>query len=203
MGQFDRDDVEIVAKDTVFKGYFQVDRYTLKHRTFAGGWTPPVVREVFERGHAVSVLLYDPRRDEVALIEQFRVGAMAAGWNPWLIEVVAGIIDEGESMEQVARREAQEEAGCEIGRMVQIADVIISPGVVSETVRLYCAEVDCSKLGGLHGLADETEDIRVFTLPADEAIAMVKDGRVNNSVAIMSLLWLALERDGLRRQWGG
>ena len=89
-------DVEVITKETVFQGYFRVDRYRLRHRTFAGGWTDEMVREVFERGHAVVVLLYDPDRDEVALIEQFRPGAFAAGWNPWLIECVAGIIDEGE-----------------------------------------------------------------------------------------------------------
>ena len=201
MQKFGKDDVVIVTEQTVYQGYFRLDRYSLKHRAFGGGWTEPMGREVFERGHAVSVLLYDPLRDEVALIEQFRAGAMAAGWNPWLIEVVAGIIDEGESTDEVARREVREEAGCEVLDLIKIADVIISPGASSETVRMYCARVDCGKLGGLHGLAHEGEDIRVFTVPADEAIAMVKDGRVNNSAAVMSLQWLALERDALRQTW--
>lgn len=202
MTTFGQDDVVVVSKDSVYQGYFRVDRYLLKHRTFAGGWTPAVGREVFERGHAVSVLLYDPVRDEVALIEQFRVGALAAGWQPWLIEVVAGIIDEGESTDEVARRETREEAGCEVLDLVKIADVILSPGAVSETLRMYCARVDCGNLGGLHGLEHEAEDIRVFTLPSDEAIAMVKDGRINNGAAIISLLWLAGERENLRKSWG-
>ncbi|MDA8231047.1 MAG: NUDIX domain-containing protein [Magnetospirillum sp.] len=197
-----RDDVEIIAKDTVFKGYFQVDRYRLRHRAFAGGWTQPLTREVFERGHAVSVLLYDPVRDEVALIEQFRAGALAAGLNPWLVEVVAGIIEDGESPEEVARREVREEAGCAVDDLVFISQILLSPGAVSETVRMYCARVDGSGIAGLHGLESEGEDIRVFTLATDQALAMVKDGRINNSVAVMSLLWLAGERDSLRKRWG-
>ena len=202
MGKFGKDDVVVIEKNTVFQGYFRIDRYLLKHRTFAGGWTPPVSREVFERGHAVAVLLYDPVRDEVAMIEQFRAGALAAGRAPWLIEVVAGIIDDGEGMEEVARRESLEEAGCEVGELVKIADVILTPGAASETIRLYCGRVDCTHLGGLHRLADEAEDIRVFTLPTDEAIAMVKDGRINNSTAMICLMWLAGERDALRKTWG-
>ncbi len=201
MSELGRDDVELIAKETLFKGYFQIDRYRLRHRAFAGGWSAEVVREVFERGHAVAVLLYDPIRDEVALIEQFRVGAFAAGWNPWLIEVVAGIIEEGEDMDDVARREVTEEAGCTVLDLVTIADVIVSPGAVSETVRLYCARVDSSVISGIHGLESEGEDIRVFTIAADDAIAMTKDGRINNSVAMISLLWLASERENLKRRW--
>ncbi|MEW5726679.1 MAG: NUDIX domain-containing protein [Pseudomonadota bacterium] len=196
-----RDDVEIFSRDTVCQSYFRIDKYRLKHRTFAGGWSGEVVREVFERGHAVAVLLYDPDRDEVALIEQFRVGAYAAGWNPWLVEIVAGIIEDGEHPDDVARREVKEEAGCDCLDLIPVMHPILSPGAVSETCKIYCARVDCSTIGGLHGLAHEGEDIRVFTLPADEAIAMVKDGRVNNSVAMMALLWLALEKDALRKRW--
>ncbi|MGE5546267.1 MAG: NUDIX domain-containing protein [Solirubrobacterales bacterium] len=196
-----KSDVQVLARDTVFQGYFRIDKYRLKHRTFAGGWTDEITRELFERGHAVAVLLYDPVRDEVALIEQFRVGALAAGWNPWLIEVVAGIIDDGEPPDDVARREVQEEAGCSVDELVHIMDVIVSPGAVSETVRLYCARVDCTALGGLHGLEHEGEDIRVFTVAADEAVRMAKDGRINNSIAIISMLWLASEREALKARW--
>jgi ADP-ribose pyrophosphatase len=198
----ERDDVDIVVKERVYQGYFAIDRYRLRHRTFAGGWTEPVTREVFERGHAVAALLYDPGRDEVCLIEQFRAGALAAGWNPWLVEVVAGIIEPGESLDEVARREVLEEAGCEVLDLIRISDVIITAGASSETVRVYCARIDASKAGGIHGLVSEGEDIRVFTVSTDEALAMVKDGRINNSVAMISLLWLAGERENLRKRWG-
>ena len=102
---FTADDVEILERSTPFQGYFRIDRYHLRHRTHDGGWTAPMSREIFERGHAVGILLYDPRQDRVGLIEQFRPGALAAGWHPWLIEVVAGIIDDGETPEAVAVRD--------------------------------------------------------------------------------------------------
>ena len=198
----DRDkDVEILSKETVFKGYFRVDRYRLRHRTFAGGWSDEMVREVFERGHAVVVLLYDPLRDEVALIEQFRPGAYAAGWHPWLIECVAGIIEEGEHPDDVARRETMEEAGAEPTDMIHVGDYLITAGGSSETCRLYCARVDSSIISGTHGLVHEGEDIRTLVVSSAEALVMVRDGRINNSMATVAIQWLALEKADLRKKW--
>ncbi len=195
------DDVEIIAKTTPFQGYFRIDRYSLRHRRFDGGWSRPVTREVFERGHAAAVLPYDPARDTVALIEQFRIGALAAGLPPWQIETVAGIIEPGEAAEEVVRREAVEEAGCTLGELVPITRYLVSPGGTSETCALFCGRVDSAGLGGLHGVGSEDEDIRVSVMPADEAIAMIADGRVANAVTIIALQWLSLNRDGLRRRW--
>ena len=93
------DDIEIREKIAAYQGYFRIDRYRLRHRLHAGGWSAEMTREVFERCHAAAVLPYDPIRDEVVLIEQFRVGAYAAGWSPWLTEVIAGIIDPGNPRE--------------------------------------------------------------------------------------------------------
>ncbi|RAU20914.1 ADP-ribose diphosphatase [Paramagnetospirillum kuznetsovii] len=194
-------DVEILGRDTVFKGYFRIDRYRLRHRTFAGGWTQVMEREIFERGHSVVVLLYDPDRDQVVLIEQFRCGALAAGWHPWLIECVAGIIDEGEHPDDVARRETAEEAGAEPTDMMRIGDYLVTAGGSSETVRLYCARVDASGVSGFHGLEHEGEDIRAFVVSTDEAYAMVKDGRINNAMAAVAIQWLMLEKSDLRKRW--
>lgn len=196
-----RDDVEIIDKQTVFQGYFRIDRYMLRHRTFAGGWSPPIMREVFERGHAVVVLLYDPDRDRVAMIEQFRPGAYAAGLTPWLIECVAGIIEEGETLEQVARRETREEAGVDPLDLIKIGLYTTTAGASSETAALFCARIDSSQVSGIHGLPDEGEDIRVMTLSTDEALAMTRDGRINNAMAVLAVQWLALERDALRERW--
>lgn len=198
--RFSADDVQILAKDTMFKGYFQMDRYRLRHRTFAGGWTE-IVREIFERGHAVVVALYDPRRDEIALIEQFRTGALAAGWYPWQIECVAGIIDPGETPKQVAWRESEEEAGAKPTHMEEVGRYLVTGGGSSETVVLYCACVDTAPIAGLHGLAHEGEDIRAFTVPLAEAYAMTRDGRICNSMAVVAIQWLMLEKDGLKARW--
>ena len=201
--RFSAEDVQVIAKDTVFKGYFQVDRYRLRHRTFADGWTAEITREIFERGHAVVVMLYDAERDKVALIEQFRPGALAAGWYPWLIECVAGIIEPGEHPDDVARRESHEEAGAVPTDMVEVGAYLLTAGGSSESCRLYCAHVDSRTIDGLHGLEHEGEDIRVFTVGVDEAYAMTRDGRINNVMAVLAIQWLMLERDGLRRTWLG
>lgn len=202
MKRFNQDDVEVIAKDTVFKGYFQVDRYRLRHRTFAGGWSPEITREVFERGHAVVVLLYDPVAEKLALIEQFRTGALAAGWYPWMVECVAGIIEPGEDLADVARRETHEEAGTVAQDLFDVGHYLVTAGGSSESCKLYCARVDSSVIEGLHGVADEGEDIRVFTVPVAEAYAMTKDGRINNSMAVLAIQWLMLERDTVRKAWG-
>ncbi len=194
-------DVEVLARETVFQGYFRVDRYRLRHRTFAGGWSAEMVREVFERGHAVVVLLYDPDRDAVALIEQFRPGAYAAGWHPWLLECVAGIIEDGEDPDDVARRETEEEAGAVPLDMIHVGDYLVTAGGSSESCRLYCARVDSSTVSGIHGLEDEGEDIRVEVVSSAEALAMVRDGRINNAMATLAIQWLALEKDELRARW--
>ena len=200
--RFSADDVQLIAKARMFQGYFAMDRYRVRHRPFAGGWTAEITREIFERGPAVVVILYDPVRDAVAMIEQFRIGAFAAGQYPWLIECVAGIIEAGETPRQVAVREAHEEAGAVPEDMVHIGRFIITPGGSTETCELFCARVDASLIDGLHGLEHEGEDIRVFTLPLSDAYQMVKDGRINNSMAVISIQWLMLERHALKERWG-
>jgi len=200
--RFTDKDVETVERRTVYDGYFRIDRYRLRHRLHAGGWSGEMTREVFERGHAVGVLPYDPVRDEVVLLEQFRVGALAAGWAPWLIEIVAGIVEEGETAEDVARREAMEEAGCQVAELVHLHDYLVSPGGTSESVTLFAGRVDSAGAGGIHGLDHEHEDIRVFTLPADEALDLLARGSIRNALAVIALQWLALNRNELRKKWG-
>ncbi len=195
------DDIEILERQTVFRGYFRIDRYRLRHRTFAGGWTGDVVLEVFERGHAVAVLLYDPDLDQVVLIEQFRIGAHAAGRKAWLLEVVAGIIGKDERLEDVAHRETREETGCSPSDLITIGDYLSSPGGSSESVTLFCARVDAQTAGGIHGLAHENEDIRTVIMSADQAIAHLDHGELDNSATIIAIGWLARNRDRVRKEW--
>ena len=195
------DGVELLDKSERYSGFFRINCYRLRHRLFAGGWSGAIEREVFERGHAVGVLPYDPVADSVVLIEQFRIGALVAGMSPWLIEVVAGIAEEGEAPEEVARRETQEEAGLEIQALMPMCRYLVSPGGSSESVRLYCGRVDSRGAGGIHGLAEEHEDIRVDHLPYGEAMRLLEEGLVTNSVGLIALQWLALHRDRVRAAW--
>ena len=197
------DDVEILEKTTPFQGYFRVDRYVLKFKRFDGGWSGDVTREIFERGHAVALVLYDPVRDEVGLCEQFRPGALAAGWHPWLIEIPAGIIDKGQTPEAVAIREAKEETGLEIDEVIPARRYLVTPGGSTESMQIFAARIDSSKLAGVHGLEEEGEDIRVFPLAAEEAFSWVESGRICNGMTIIGLDWLAKNRDALRARWAG
>jgi ADP-ribose pyrophosphatase len=202
-------DVDVLATETVFEGFFRVQRWRLRHRLFAGGWSPPVEREIFERGHAVGVILYDPDRDVLVLIEQFRIGALVAAAapetgnsiSPWLIEIVAGIIDDGETPEQVARREALEEAGCEVGEMLPVCRVVLTPGVCSETIALFCGRVRAPAHGSIHGLAQEHEDIRVICVPAAETFRWLDGGRITNATAMIGLQWFRHNHDRIRNAW--
>jgi ADP-ribose pyrophosphatase len=193
--------VELIAKESLYRGYFSLDRYRLRHRLFAGGWSGEILREVLDRGHAAALLPYDPRRDEVVLIEQFRVGALGAGLEPWLIEVVAGIIEPGEDAQEVARRETEEEAGCRVEALEPIGTFLLSPGAVTETIEIYCGRVSSAGVGGIHGLDHEGEDIRAFVEPWTTVEARLQRGEVVNATAMIALQWLALNRGRLREIW--
>jgi len=194
-------DIEILDKTTFYQCYFRVDRYRLRHELFAGGMSKPIMREVFERGHAVGLLPYDPVRDAVVLIEQFRVGAYAGGMEPWLTEIIAGIIEPDETPEDVARREALEEAGLTVSALWPICRYVGSPGGASETVRLFLGRVDSGSAGGIHGLNAEDEDIRVRAMPWSDAARLLEDGKIVNALGLVALQWLALHRDDVRARW--
>ncbi len=196
-----RRDIEILDEAVVYDGHFKMIRYRLRHRLFDGGWSPELPREIFERGHAAAVLPYDPERDLVVLTEQFRVGALEDERGAWLIEPVAGVIDEGDAPEPTVRREAVEEAGLELRRLAFVCDYLVSPGGTSERVSLYVGEASAAGAGGVHGLPDEAEDIRVHVVPFDEAMRWLDQGRVRVASAVIALQWLALHRDELRAAW--
>jgi ADP-ribose pyrophosphatase len=195
--------LEILDRETAYRGFFRVDRYRLRHRLYAGGWSVALSREVMDRGNAAGVLLYDPARDAVVLIEQFRLAAHLAGYPARQLEIVAGIVDrDGESEIDVARREALEEAGLSVaGELVPIHRFLTSPGGTTETVALFCGRVDAGSAGGIHGLAAEHEDIKVVVKSYDEVRRMLRAGRIDNAFTLIALYWLAANRMRLRRLW--
>ncbi len=194
--------VDIVERERVYNGYFKIDRLRLLHELFQGGMGKELVREVAERGHAVAVMLYDPDRDACVMIEQFRPGAHAAGWDAWLLEIVAGIIEDGETAEGVARRECIEEAGVTVDELIAGPSYLASPGVLTESISLYVGRVDSTLCGGVHGLGEEGEDIRVVVLTVEDLRRMLDEHRLTNATTLISVQWLLLNRDRLRKQWG-
>ncbi len=195
--KFTREDVEVIEEKVVFDGFFKMHELTLRHKLFAGGWTANLKREVFHRGEASAAILYDPRNDLIGLIEQFRMGAIDSQYGPWCLEAVAGMLEEGETPEQLIRRELNEEAGILDAELVHISSYYSTPGGCSEKIHLYCALCDLKTAGGIHGLDAENEDICLHIYPAESVFAVMLDSRMNNAATLLGLQWLQINRKSL------
>lgn len=192
---------QVKRKETLFKGFYRMDALEVEHDRFDGGAPINIRRELMIRPQAACVLLYDPKRNEIVLIEQFRAPTIE-GENPWLLELVAGLIDkENETPDEVARRESVEEAGLEILRMKKITQYWSSPGGSNEYVHIFIGEVDASNAGGIHGLEHEGEDIRVCRLTLDEMRNLFENGKIDNASAIIALQWFELNYTSIRDMW--
>lgn len=193
--------VDVIEKATRYRGYFQIDSYRLRHERFEGGMTDVMQREVFERGHAAAAVLYDPTAEMLVMIEQFRIGAHVAGWNPWMIEVVAGIIEAGETAEEVIQREAVEEANCEILDLIPLSLFQVSPGASTESIAMFCGRVDSRSATGVYGLDHEHEDIRVEAVPVNQVFEWLDDGRIVNATAMIGLWQFRHRHADIRATW--
>ncbi|HDP88447.1 MAG TPA: NUDIX domain-containing protein [Thioalkalivibrio sp.] len=193
---------EILNRQRLYKGFFEFLRYELRHTRFDGTMSAPLTREMLVQRQSVAVLPYDAARDRVVLIEQFRIGALEAATGPWLTEIVAGIVEPGEQPEEVARREAMEEAGCVLGAFARTHHYLPSPSSSDEQISLFVAQVDSAGLGGLHGVAEEGEDICVRVVDTQEAFDLLDCGIINSAIPIIALQWLRLNRETLRVRWG-
>ncbi|HAT3904591.1 ADP-ribose diphosphatase [Citrobacter koseri] len=198
---FSKNDVEIIARETLYRGFFSLDLYRFRHRLFNGEMSGEVKREIFERGHAAVLLPFDPERDEIVLVEQIRIAAYDTSETPWLLEMVAGMIEEGETVEEVARREAMEEAGLEVKRTKPVMNYLASPGGTSERLSILVGEVDATTANGIHGLADENEDIRVHVVSREQAYQWVEEGKIDNAASVIALQWLQLHYQELKHEW--
>ena len=191
----------ILNEEIIHDGFFKVKRLGLKHSLYEGGWSPEIQRELFQRGDCVAVLPYDPVTDQVVLVEQFRVGALLDKPCPWLLEIVAGAVEPGESPADVALRESLEEAGCDVTKLIKISEFYTSPGASSERITLYCGRIDSRNVGGVGGVTFEHEDIFASVADFDQAMEKVKNGEIDSAISIVALQWLALNREWVREIW--
>lgn len=198
---FNQTDVKIITKEPLYQGFFKMVKYAFKHKLFNGGWSDVIEREIFERGHAIAVLLYDPTLDEFVMIEQIRIGALPTSDSPWLLEVVAGVIDEGETPENVCLREAEEEAGVKISKLTKALNYLSSPGGTTERIHIYIGQVDATTAAGVHGLEYEGEDILVHRVSAAQANDWINQGKVDNAATLIALQWFAMNKDSLLEAW--
>ena len=199
---FSREDVEIIERESPYQGFFRLDRLRLRHRLFNGGWSRELTRELFVRTEAVAVLPWDPVRDEILLVEQFRVGALDFRDSPWCLELIAGIQDQAsESLEDLVRREAEEEAGILLDQLTRLPSYLASPGGSNERLSLFFAATDLSGAGGVHGNPEEGEDIRVLRVPVADVPALIDSGRLDNAPCLVALHWLMLHHPRLLAQY--
>lgn len=190
-------DIELKSRDIIGRGWGRIERFVFRHKRFDESWSEDVTRDVYTIAEVVNVLPWDPKLGAVVLIEQFRTCGLVWGEPTWLFEAVAGIREEGETPEDVARREAEEEAGCRIERLHPVSTVWSSPGGYGERASLFVGEADLSGVGGIHGLAHEHEDIRAVVVPLDEAYEGTKDGRITDTKTILLIQWLVLNRQSM------
>ena len=197
-------DLRIIAREVGFRRHLRVEVFRFQHRLYSGEWSGERLYDIVRRGGAVAILLYDPEREAVVLVEQFRLPPLLAGFSPWIIEVVAGLIDHAEESEaDVARRETVEEAGIEaIGELIPIQRYLPMPGNSDEAVMLFCGRVDSSQAGGVHGLPDEHEDIRVVVKSLGELETMLDAGQIDTGHTLICLYWLLRHREQVRARWG-
>jgi ADP-ribose pyrophosphatase len=190
-------DVEIEKVDTLYAGFLKMEKHTLRHARFEGD-PITISRELYVANEAACAVLYDPKLDAIGLIEQFRIGSMSSEHGPWSLEGVAGMMDKQESPAELVAREIEEEAGLTPEKLIPITSYYSSPGCSAEKIHLYCAIVDLSGGGGLFGLPEEGEDIRLHVLSADTVFDNMLSDRCNNAMTLMGLLWLQIHRETLR-----
>ncbi len=196
--------VNILNKINLFNGFFKIDKYVFQFCKYDGSWIDPIEREVFERGSGAAVLLYDPDLDKVILIEQLRIGAldqMEKKGSPWLIEVVAGIIENTSFPEETIIKETKEETGLSINQFIKIAEYYVSPGGSTEKIYLFCAKISAVNVKGIFGLDAECEDIQIIVMDCEAAYSAVSSGKINNASAIIALQWLQINQKNLKNQW--
>ncbi len=206
-GKFSREDVDVLSDEVAYQGFYQLRHIQLRHKLFNGGWSKTISRELFNRYDAVGVLLFDPVLNKVALIEQIRVGAVGhdgatqQSQSPWMLELVAGLIDKDELPEDVVARESIEEADLPIQELEKISEYYSSPGGSNEYFHLFVGKVDLSQAGGVFGLKDEGEDILVHLFGLDHCWALLDQGQFLNAHTIIAMQWLKMNIERLQNLW--
>ena len=201
-------DVTIETERRVWDGRFPLEEVRFRHRRFDGAMSDVRTWELWRRGCAAALLPYDPQADVVVLIEQFRLPALAAGIDPVLVELPAGLCDDGEAPEATAIRETREEIGLRADRLERIGAFLLTPGGSDELSFVFAGRVrapaaDADGMAGVSGLTAEHEDIRARIWPASRAVEAALAGQFTNSITMIALLWFAARRDWLRERWTG
>ena len=195
--------VTVLEDEVVWDGRFPLQRVRFTYTRFDGTPSGVLTWELWRRHAGVAVLPYDSQPDCIALIEQFRLPALAAGLDPVMVECAAGLREIGEDPEAVARRETTEETSLQPDRFELICRTMLMQGGCDELMHYYAARVHLPKPeeAGMHGLVEEHENTRVLIMPAEQAFAMLDENRILNATAMICLWWLRHHRPRLRQEW--
>ena len=184
---------KIINKKNLYSGFFSLNKYEFIHEKHNGEWTSVVEREVFSGAHVSTLLPYDPIKKEIILIQQFRAGVLSRYDENYLLEIVAGIVDEGENPEQTAIRECFEETGCEVKQIHPVQSYFPAPGSSESYYHLYLGEIQACDGERIKGLEKENEDILVKSFKIDEVRQMLKEKKIMNGLTLVALQWFFLE----------
>ena len=188
---YTHNDVEIQSREYAFKGFVQVEKVSLRHRLFnQTEYTTTIQRELIRRKEAAGVLIYNDQQQKFALIEQFRVGAIDDDVSPWQLEIIAGVLDGDESPESCIRRESVEESGCELNQIRHLFSFYPSAGACDEIFHLYVAQAALPAEGGVFGMPDESENIKLHIIDYSDLCILLQSNRLKNAPVIMALQWL-------------
>lgn len=185
---------QTISDHDLHNGFYRIHKLGFRHTLFNGGWGEVQEREQLDRGNVVAVLPYDPVTRQVALVEQFRIGARHNQPDPWLMEVIAGMMEKNEQPEEVAIRETKEEAGIELNDVQLVRRYYASPSSTTEEVFVFTSQCDLSNAGGVFGLEEEGEDIKTHIVSIEQALDWLEQGVIKNAISVIALQWLALAR---------
>lgn len=191
--------MKVFVKKTkrILDGFFKVDRAVIQHEKFDGEISEELVRLNFDRGDSVAALLINRTKQKLILIKQFRYPVYTKEQNKaWVLEIVAGIVEQGKSPGETIIREIAEETGYQVSKVNQLFYFYPTPGGSNEKVYLYFAEIDQKHLkssGG--GVISEGEDILVQEVSFDEAFKMMDSGEIIDAKTIIALQWLKAHLD--------
>jgi len=193
--------VEILGQEWLSQQFMKLARFTLKHERYDGSMAGPMTREIVVRPPAVGVVPYDPTTDQIILIEQFRIAAHLCGLPAWQREIIAGISDREETLEDLARREAMEEANCKVTDLVEMIRFLPTPGMSNEVFVAFLGRMAPGAVTGVHGLANEHEDIRSTLFHLDQIPEILANGHTGNGPLLIALQWMQINRDRIRKLW--
>lgn len=191
---YNNEDIKIVSEECLYHGFLKLSRLKISHKLFSGKWSPTIQRELIEHKQAVGVILYDAKNELVGIIEQFRVGALGQSSNPWQFEIVAGMVEKNEILENVAIREVQEETGLTLSDIQPILSYLPSAGASNERMHLFCGSAKLLNQAGIYGLASENEDIKLHIFPFNDALEGLANGLFDSAASIIALQWLEKNR---------